>query len=186
MSGAYEAWITDEVGVDKVGPVFVRGERLSYAGAVLGLARRRHRDVYLLSVIVAGGADVSVGLLCIIAMPESGFRRRQQDEEGPSWPSCSRPHARAFAFRPPYAAHPPSRLNHVLPGAASEAFDRFHEAHLIREVGLPEVGRSIRWSGLGLRLASMVVGLVGTAVLLRQFERGGRRVVTTALRLDSW
>ena len=37
MSGAYEAWITDEVGSDKVGPVFVRGQRLSYAGALLGL-----------------------------------------------------------------------------------------------------------------------------------------------------
>ena len=36
-SGAYEAWITDEVGSDKVGPVFVRGQRLSYAGALLGL-----------------------------------------------------------------------------------------------------------------------------------------------------
>src|SRR6188508_2915255 len=36
-SGAYAAWITDEVGVDAVGPVFLRGARFSYVGAILGL-----------------------------------------------------------------------------------------------------------------------------------------------------
>src|SRR5687767_14482373 len=36
MSGAYEAWITDEVGADNVGPVFARGERWSYVGALVG------------------------------------------------------------------------------------------------------------------------------------------------------
>ena len=37
-SGAYEAWITDEVGAENVGSLFLRGSRISYAGAVVGLA----------------------------------------------------------------------------------------------------------------------------------------------------
>ena len=36
-SGAYQAWITDEVGVERIPVVFLRGARLSYAGALLGL-----------------------------------------------------------------------------------------------------------------------------------------------------
>ncbi|MDX6518648.1 MAG: hypothetical protein QOF50_1494, partial [Gaiellaceae bacterium] len=36
-SGAYQAWITDEVGVESVGPVVLRGARIGYAGAVVGL-----------------------------------------------------------------------------------------------------------------------------------------------------
>ena len=36
-SGAEEAWIADEVGRDKMGRVFLRGARLWYIGAVLGL-----------------------------------------------------------------------------------------------------------------------------------------------------
>ncbi|MDX6513419.1 MAG: transporter, family, tetracycline resistance protein, partial [Gaiellaceae bacterium] len=33
MSGAWEAWITDEVGAGNVGPVFLRGTRVSFVGA---------------------------------------------------------------------------------------------------------------------------------------------------------
>ena len=35
-SGAEEAWITDEVGVEKVGGVFLRGSRIQYIGSVGG------------------------------------------------------------------------------------------------------------------------------------------------------
>ena len=36
-SGAYEAWITDEVGIERVPNVFLRGARLAYAGSFVGL-----------------------------------------------------------------------------------------------------------------------------------------------------
>src|SRR5207247_220178 len=36
-SGAYEAWITDEVGIERVPSVFLRGARLTYAGSFVGL-----------------------------------------------------------------------------------------------------------------------------------------------------
>src|SRR5262245_32027311 len=36
-SGAYEAWITDEVGVERVPDVFLRGARFTYAGSFVGL-----------------------------------------------------------------------------------------------------------------------------------------------------
>jgi MFS transporter, DHA3 family, tetracycline resistance protein len=36
MSGAWEAWITDEHGVDGIGRVFLRGTQFSYLGAIVG------------------------------------------------------------------------------------------------------------------------------------------------------
>jgi MFS transporter, DHA3 family, tetracycline resistance protein len=39
FEGAYEAWITDEVGADRVGPIFLRGTRLAYFGALARHAR---------------------------------------------------------------------------------------------------------------------------------------------------
>src|ERR1044072_2698194 len=36
-SGAEEAWIADEVGADRVGPIFLRAARWGQAGAVVGL-----------------------------------------------------------------------------------------------------------------------------------------------------
>src|SRR4029453_2996890 len=43
-SGAYEAWITDEVGVERVPHVFLSGARFAYVGSLVGL---------LLSVLIA-------------------------------------------------------------------------------------------------------------------------------------
>src|SRR5215211_328872 len=36
-SGAHQAWITDEVGVDAVGRVFARGQQFGYAGGLIGI-----------------------------------------------------------------------------------------------------------------------------------------------------
>jgi DHA3 family tetracycline resistance protein-like MFS transporter len=195
MSGAYEAWITDEVGSDKVGPVFVRGERLSYAGALVGLGLGVGVAAYdlSLSVVLAGALTVAVGLLALVAMPETGYRRRQPGEERPKvgeLVATAREGAR-FARRTPIILL--LLATTLFAGAASEAFDRLREAHLIRDVGLPQLGSldPVVWFGL-FGAASMVVGLVGTTVLLRHFERATRggmaRVlfVLTAVLAAGW
>ena len=81
-SGAYEAWITDEVGVDKVGRLFLVGARLGYAGAVLGLFLQVAIGIVSLraGVIVGGAITVVCGVLCVFLMPETGFRRRPRAE----------------------------------------------------------------------------------------------------------
>jgi DHA3 family tetracycline resistance protein-like MFS transporter len=77
-SGAYQAWITDEVGVENVGGLFLRGKRIGYVGAVLGLVLQVAVGVLSLraGVIVGGAITFACGLGCIVLMPETGFRRR--------------------------------------------------------------------------------------------------------------
>ena len=67
-------------------------------------------------------------------------------------------------------------------GMSSEAFDRLKEAHFLRDVGLPAVGNldPVIWFGI-FWLVGMVLGFVATGRLIKRFERGGRKVVTSWL-----
>jgi DHA3 family tetracycline resistance protein-like MFS transporter len=183
-SGAYEAWITDEVGIEKVGRLFLQGERVRYAGAVLGLALQVAIGVVSLraGVIAGGGITFACGLLCILFMPETGFRRRPRSERGS--PLTALRSTALSGARYAWAAPVILLLVGVelFMGMSAEAFDRLKEAHFLREVGLPAVGDldPVVWFGI-FWLAGMVLGFFAIGRVLRRFERGGRKVVTTSL-----
>ena len=183
-SGAYQAWITDEVGLENVGRLFLKGARVRYVGAVLGLIGQVAVGVVSLRAgVVAGGAVTALcGVLCILLMPETGFRRRPRTQRV----SASAEMRRTAVAGARYAWAAPVILLLVgvdlFMGISSEAFDRLKEAHFLRDVGLPAVGRldAVVWFGI-FWLAGMVLGFVATTWLIRRFERGGRRVVTSSL-----
>src|SRR5881275_2962205 len=82
VRGAYQAWITDEVGAENVGSLFLRGGRFGYIGAVTGLALQVAVGTQSLraGVMVGGAVTIACGLACIFAMPETGFRLRPRAE----------------------------------------------------------------------------------------------------------
>jgi DHA3 family tetracycline resistance protein-like MFS transporter len=183
-SGAYQAWITDEVGVENVGRIFLRGERVRYAGAVVGLIGQVAIGVVSLRAgVIAGGAvTAACGLLCIFLMPETGFRRRPRAERGSAFAELRSTAATGVRFA--WAAPVIILLVSVgfFMGMSSEAFDRLKEAHFLRDVGLPAVGHldPVVWFG-AFWLAGMVLGFVAIGHILKRFERGGPRVVTSSL-----
>jgi DHA3 family tetracycline resistance protein-like MFS transporter len=183
-SGAEQAWITDEVGVDKVARIFLKGSRIRYFGAVLGLiAQVAIGIVSLRAGVIAGGAvTVLCGVLCILLMPETGFRRRPREERGSALSELRS--TAASGVRYAWAAPVIVLLVGVdfFMGMSSEAFDRLKEAHFLRDVGLPGVGHldPVVWFGL-FWLVGMVLGFVGTGRILKRFERGGREIVTSTL-----
>jgi MFS transporter, DHA3 family, tetracycline resistance protein len=183
-SGASQAWITDEVGLEKVGSIFLKGARIRYAGAVLGLIGQVALGIVSLRAgVIAGGAvTAAAGLVCIVFMPETGFRRRPRAERGPALVEM-----RGTALDSVrYARAAPAILLLVgvalFMGMSSEAFDRLKEAHFLRDVGLPAVGHlsPVVWFGI-FWLVGMVNGFVGTGLLIRRVERGGRQVVSSSL-----
>jgi DHA3 family tetracycline resistance protein-like MFS transporter len=183
-SGAYQAWITDEVGVENVGRVFLKGSRIGYAGAVVGLVGQVALAlVSLRAAVIAGGVPtVLCGLLCIFFMPETGFRRRPRAQRGSAL-SELRTTALGGAR---YAWAAPVILLlvavEIFMGMSSEAFDRLKEAHFLRDVGLPAVGDldAVVWFGI-FWLVGMVLGFVATGRLIKRFERGGSAVVASSL-----
>jgi MFS transporter, DHA3 family, tetracycline resistance protein len=183
-SGAYEAWITDEVGVENVGRVFLQGERVHYIGSVGGLILQVAIGlVSLRAGVIAGGAfTVAAGLLCILFMPETGFRRRPSAERGS--PLAELRATATSGARYAWAAPVIVLLvvAELFLGMSSEAFDRLKEAHFLREVGLPSIGDldPVVWFGL-FWLAGMIVGFFAVGRLLKRFERSGRKIVASSL-----
>lgn len=183
-SGAYEAWIADEVGAENVGALFLRGRRIGYGGALLGLALQVGvGTISLRAGVVVGGAITTLcGLACIVVMPETAFRRRAEHE--------AEPHPRRLVGRAlagiRYARAAPliGLLIAValFTGMSSEAFDRLKEAHFLRDVGLPAIGHlsPVVWFGI-FYVVAMAFGFVALGRLIPLVERGGVEVVTRFL-----
>lgn len=174
-SGAHQAWITDEVGVDAVGPVFARGQQFGYAGALAGIGLSvAVASIDLgLAVAVGGVLAAAFGLVAAVVMPEHGFR--PQPRSGGTLRTLRATASRGGRF---VQAH---RLMLFLlgiaffAGASTESFDRLWEAHLIRDVGLPGLGSldPVVWFGI-FGAVSMLLGLGASELLVRRFERAGQ------------
>ena len=183
-SGAEQAWITDEVGLEKVGTIFLRAARFGQVGAVVGLVLQVAVGTASLraGVILGGMFTIACGLGCLAFMPESGFRRRPRAERSHALTEM-RTTAAAGAR---YAWAAPVILLligvELFMGASSEAFDRLKEAHFLRDIGLPAVGHldPVVWFGL-FWLAGMVLNIAAIGSLIASVERGNRSTVARFL-----
>ena len=181
-SGAEQAWITDEVGVEQVGSVFLRGARWGQVGSVLGLLAQVAVGVVSLraGVILGGVFTIVCGLGCLAFMPEHAFRRLPREERGSAL-TAMRTTATAGAR---YAWAAPAILLligvELFMGASSEAFDRLKEAHFLRDVGLPGSIDPVIWFGL-LWLAGMLLNIAAIGSLIKRVDRGGRESVARYL-----
>ena len=183
-SGAEQAWITDEVGMENVGMVFLRGARFGQAGAVVGLLLQVAVGVVSLraGVILGGAFTIVCGLAAVLFMPETGFRRRPRAERGSALAEL-RTNALA-GVRYAWAAPVIVLLigAELFMGASSEAFDRLKEAHFLRDVGLPAVGQldPVVWFGI-FWLAGMLLNIAAIGSLIKRVERGSRQTIAQFL-----
>jgi DHA3 family tetracycline resistance protein-like MFS transporter len=174
MSGAYQAWITDEVGADRVGRVFARGSQLGYVGALIGLVGSVGLATLnlRLPIVLVGVVIVALGVATVLFMPETGFRRATAAERAD--PFAELRGAVASGVR--YVRIQPLLLAIVaidfFAGMSTEAMDRLREAHFIRDIGLPRVGSldPVVWFGL-FGVGSLAIGFVASQYLVRRFER---------------
>ena len=172
-SGAYQAWITDEVGTDRVAHVFLRGAQISFAGSLVGLGLLVGLGTQSLrAAVIAGGViTLACGVASALLMPETGFRRRPAEEREGGWTELVGTASKAGRF----VRAQPLLLMLIgitfFAGMASEAFDRLREAHFLRDVGLPSVGSldPIVWFGIFSAVA-LVFGFFAVGRLIRRFE----------------
>jgi DHA3 family tetracycline resistance protein-like MFS transporter len=175
-SGAYQAWITDEVGVERVAEVFVRGARFAYVGSFVGLVLFVGIGTLSLRAAVIGGGAVTLacGLACALVMPETGFVRRPREQRASAFAELRTTATNGARF----VRAQPLLLWLIgialIGGLSAEAFDRLKEAHFIRDIGLPSVGQldPVVWFGL-FSLAAMLFGFLALGRLQRRFEREG-------------
>jgi MFS family permease len=183
-SGSYEAWITDEVGVERVGSVFARGMRISYVGSLVGMGASvvLAATFGLASAVWIGGAlMVGLAVYGLLTMPETGFTRTPKDERSGFAGALATARKGGRLVR----GHPILLLIMgiwLFAGASSEAFDRLWQAHFILDVGLPSLGSldSVYWFGL-FGVGSMLIGIVASTVLVKRFGDRPQKAVAQML-----
>ncbi|MFL5977731.1 MAG: MFS transporter [Gaiellaceae bacterium] len=186
MSGAYEAWITDEVGVERVGRVFLRNAQFAYAGAIVGALAGVGVAMWDLgaALIFGGAITLATGLACILVMPEHGFVRKPASERLGAWRDVKTTTlAGGRLIRAERLLLIIMAITFFI-GAASEGIDRLWEAHLIRDVGLPDLFglEPVVWFGL-INAVGLLAGIVITSLLIPRFEHADNAALARALML---
>jgi MFS transporter, DHA3 family, tetracycline resistance protein len=160
MSGAQEAWITDEVGEHPAARLFVRGAQAAQASGIVGIALSVVLATISLALplIVSGLVGIGLAICLVVGMSEKGFvasdaeRPRVHDSiAGTIKSSVAQVRAKPVLLLIFAVA--------ALHGASTEGFDRLFQVHFIENTGLPSLGGLDRvlWFGVidggGLLLA---------------------------------
>jgi DHA3 family tetracycline resistance protein-like MFS transporter len=172
ISGAHEAWITDEVGTENVGPILLRSSQLEEIGSVLGipffifLANIN----YQVPIIVGGGLFLGLGIFRWFAMPEKGFTPTPK-EERETWKAMwvtTREGFRLTRLRPELWAYIGIA---IFIGLYSEGYDRLSEKHFIDDFKFPVLpwggNPIVSWFAI-MRVASMPLTLAATEIIRRR------------------
>lgn len=170
VSGAAEAWVTDEVGETGVQPVFTRGHQVSLAMTVVGiLAAGLIGQVALVWPIVAGGAGfVLLGLAMSVLMREENFiptPAGDRDTWAHLWATTKAGVSAATRHRVVRTF----LVVGLLAGLTSEVLDRLWVDRVINDIGLPSLGGvddSATWFTL-FALAGALIGLVSSVLANR-------------------
>jgi DHA3 family tetracycline resistance protein-like MFS transporter len=168
-SGAYEAWITDEIGVENVGSLFLRGRRVAAVGSLVGLAGGVAIGYFSLraAVISCGALEIAAGLVCVFLMPETGFVRHPREQR-----ALLRTAAEGVKFIRASRLLLILAVTELIAGFGAEAFDRLTEAHVIRDVGFPSAISPVFGFGV-VSAISMVFGFFAVTPLIRRVDRDG-------------
>ncbi len=174
-SGATEAWITDEVGEESVGPVFLRGEQMRLAGVLTGTLLSTALGLVAIQapMVLAGVGMLALAGSLALVMPERPVRAAAADGS-----PVRRMTATARAAVRVAMARPVAKIviaASLVSGLAAEAWDRLSTPSLIDRFAFPAVfgaGGPVLWFG--------IAGVVGTLLGLAASEVF-RRTNPTAL-----
>jgi DHA3 family tetracycline resistance protein-like MFS transporter len=163
ISGAFAAWITDEVGVKKVGPIFLRGDQLSLFGNLIGipLAVFIAAQSLALPYLVGGGLNVALAFFLMLFMPETGFKPTPPKERD-GWRSM----VTTFRFGIGMVRSRPVLITFaaigLVVGLYSEAWDRLAQPHLLETFQFPTLNglqlSTVEWFGI-LNFIFILVGI---------------------------
>ena len=187
ISGASDAWITDEVGIEGVGKLFLRARQLRLTGNLIAIPI----SVWVANLSLAypfflgGGLRVLLGIFLILTMPETGFKARPK-EERESWGdmfSTVRSGIRQIRGRQVLTIYV---LIGLIVGLYSEGWDRLSGAHLLENFTFPAIGNlnwgSIEWFG-ALNVLSLLVGIAVNEIANRRIGTAPNLWLTRSLQM---
>ena len=172
MDGAEDAWITDEVGEDKAGSLFLRASQFAQVAGLVGIVV----GVGLASIrlnlpILVGGVLLSLlGVYLFFAMTEVRYKAIPREARGSLTGMMVGARSSLATLR-----RRPLILTilaiTVIWGLSGEGVDRLYQVHFLKDVGLPSfAGLSpVLWFGL-ISGGAAVMGIATTYVIRRRLD----------------
>ncbi len=186
VSGALQAWITDEVGEKNVAKVFLRGRQVAkpahWAGVALSIALAALLN-YQAPIILGGALWFVLTIFLVLFMPETNFQRNTTYTKATK--SLLAPLKASFAIFADGArlvrGSPVLQalfIAQLLGSAFADAFYKFSRAHILQSFALPAITLPL----LGMLKDNVWFGVL--EVLQGLFCLAGAEVVRRKIRLD--
>jgi DHA3 family tetracycline resistance protein-like MFS transporter len=170
--GAEDAWITDEIGEEAAGRLFLRASQVGQVTGLIGifvgvgLASIRLN----LPILVGGALLVVLGIYLFFAMTEAGYRATRTEPRGSlaGMAHGARSSIATLRARPLILT---ILAITVVVGLSGEGVDRLYQVHFLKDVGLPDfAGLSpVLWFGLISGGASLF-GIAATWIVRRRLD----------------
>ncbi len=186
-SGATEAWLTDEVGVDRAGGLFLRGSQLDLIGSIVAIVIATAIGNFSLRapILLGGGLYLVMGIVLLFIMPEHGFTPTPRDERT-SWQVMGTQAKSGLSL---------VRRSHVLltilgivaiAGAATESYDRLSTAHFLTNFTFPTFGgwKPVVWLGI-FSIIGQFLNIGVFEVVRRRLNTSNHRAVARTLTLST-
>jgi len=174
ISGACAAWITDEVGVEKAGKLFLRYGQVYQIGSLLGigLAVPLARTSLQMPYLIGGGLFLGLTLILILFMPETGFKTRPK-EERENWHDLFETMRDGFQTIRSRTSLLWFALIALFVGLYSEGWDRLTEPHFLANHTFPELFGipmgAIEWFAV-FNIAGSLMAIAANQVAQRGME----------------
>jgi MFS transporter, DHA3 family, tetracycline resistance protein len=171
-SGAYEAWLVDELGQKRAGDAFVRAGQVARAVAIIAIPMSavlgsRHLAQPILAG--AGGVMLTGGFL-LLWMPEHGFSPTPAAERT-TWQTFGDTFISGLCVIRGQPVLGRILVVGVCYGLFSEAWDRLWQTHLLQTIGLPQFlsVQPIVWFS-SIAMVEMGMGIVAGEVVRRRLN----------------
>ena len=186
-SGAMDAWLADEAGDERYARTVLRGAQVGRLATVAGIAASVGLALVdlRLPILLGGLGTLALAGFYALCMPETGFRPLPREGRGSfaTMATTGREGVRVVRARPLLLAILGVA---ALGGMWSESYDRLWQAHLILDIGLPELRGvdPVVWFGI-LGVAGMVLSILVAVPLGRRLGAASRAtLVGWLLALD--
>jgi MFS transporter, DHA3 family, tetracycline resistance protein len=186
-SGATEAWLTDEIGVDRANPLFLRAAQIELIGSIVAVAIATAIGNFSLQlpILIGGGLYLVMGVALLFIMPEHGFTPTPR-EERTTWQVMGGQLRGGVSL---------IRRSHVLlsilgivafTGAASEAYDRLSTDHFLTNFAFPTFHdwKPVVWLGM-FSIIGQLWNIGVFEIVRRRLDTNSHRAVARALTVST-
>ena len=182
ISGAYPAWLTDEIGVPRANQAFMSAAQLGQAASFFGIGAAiafAHTSLRL-PMFAAGLGYLALGVAMALLMEETGFQPRRDERNG--WRQMAatvRAGTGEVRVKPLLAF---ILAFTVIYGMFSEGLDRLYTPYIIERFELPAIGPlgSVTWWGIIAAVGSLAA-LAATSIARRYVDTDDDRALALGL-----